>query len=764
VTSDFENTLINRSGRLHSTPDLAILVFMIPDKIGRYEIKAELGRGGMATVYRAYDPRFEREVAVKVLPREMMHDPQFKLRFEREAKTIAMLENSAIVPVYDFGEEAGQPYFVMRYMSGGSLSERIQQSPLTVSEIARILERLAPGLDDAHARGIIHRDLKPGNILYDQRGDPYIADFGIAKLAESGSNVTGSGVIGTPAYMSPEQAKGEAIDGRADIYAMGVILFEALSGQQPYHADTPMGVVVKHITDPVPHILNVNPNLPADIEAVVEKAMAKNKEDRFATAIQFSTALNAVARQENPDYQPATVIARPPVSSNTPTRFDPNQATAISASPLPDMLDATRIAAVRPTPLPKKKSMPWLWIALGIMLCFVLAGGTAFLFRGNLAAIFQPATGTPEIRIASRTSQIVLPTNTPETLPVLETPSVSNSPIQASPSPEPPTLTPESAAPILPVVGGADQVAFINGNNIYTMNVDGSSLKQLTTDGTLKKSLQWMPGGNALIYISGKCIFILDVTSLDNSPLTCFPSAKDLDAFEISPDGNLVAVSLEHDLFVVDFKPGNFKGVDDYSLLLKMPACRTIINSQTVINNKTQPYHVITRLRWSPDSKRIAFAIIGGLGRESIGVLDIFGCDQTKPLPTNFFPEGIFSMDGYEVRPVIPSFDWNDKDLFLLNGSVAKSLYGPLYSYNFDKYLAEKINPINGTCCYLDASWSPDNTYLFFTFRNPAASSEPQFYYLFFGTIGTGIDYKPIPLPSGTLTEPREPVLRPARP
>jgi serine/threonine protein kinase len=236
-----------------------------PEKIGRYEIKSELGRGGMATVYRGYDPRFQREVAVKVLPPELLHsDPQFRMRFEREARIIAQLEHPSIVPVYDVGEENEQPYFVMRYMSGGSLSERIKAGLHTVEEAVRILEQLAPGMDEAHAKGIVHRDLKPSNILFDSKGVPYISDFGIAKITEAQAGaVTGSAIIGTPAYMAPEQATGElTIDGRADIYALGIILFEMLTGKQPYSADTPMGVAVKHITEPVPRILNVNPNLP----------------------------------------------------------------------------------------------------------------------------------------------------------------------------------------------------------------------------------------------------------------------------------------------------------------------------------------------------------------------------------------------------------------------------------------------------------------------------------------------------------------------
>ncbi len=289
---------------------------MEPQKFGRYEIRGEIGRGGMATVYHAYDPRFEREVAIKVLPHEMLHDVQFRTRFEREAKTIAMLEHPAIVPVYDFGEEDGQPYFVMRYMTGGSLSDRMKVGPMPVQEAARLMTHLAPALDEAHAKGIIHRDLKPGNILFDQYNDPYVSDFGIAKLAESQSNVTGSAIVGTPAYMSPEQAQGEGIDGRSDIYGLGIILFEMFTGQQPYHGDTPMSVVVKHITDPVPHILDIKPDLPGNLEEVVEKAMAKDRTQRYQTVQALAADLTAVAKGETPKFLHEDVtLVGPPVTT-----------------------------------------------------------------------------------------------------------------------------------------------------------------------------------------------------------------------------------------------------------------------------------------------------------------------------------------------------------------------------------------------------------------------------------------------------------------
>jgi serine/threonine-protein kinase len=266
---------------------------MTPPKFGRYELKHELGRGGMATVFRAYDPRFERDVAIKVLPPEFLHDPNFRLRFEREARTIATLEHSAIIPVYDFGEEANQPYLVMRYLSGGTMSDRLKKGPLPLAEVQRIINIISPGLDEAHRRGIIHRDLKPDNILFDQYNEPYIADFGIAKLSAGSAGLTSSNVvIGTPAYMSPEQARGETeLDGRSDIYTLGVILFEMLTAKLPYNAATPVGLLMQHITEPPPDILKITPGLPPHYRTVIYRAMAKQPNDRYPTAVSLAQAL-----------------------------------------------------------------------------------------------------------------------------------------------------------------------------------------------------------------------------------------------------------------------------------------------------------------------------------------------------------------------------------------------------------------------------------------------------------------------------------------
>ena len=298
---------------------------MIPTKIGRYEIKAELGRGGMATVYRAYDPSFDREVAIKVLPKEFLHDPNFDDRFRREIKIIAALEHPAIVPVHDVGEDDGVPYFVMRYMTGGSLTNQIERGKFSMQDAARIIERLASALAYAHKKGIIHRDLKPDNILFDSNGDPYISDFGVASFASNATDITGNTAIGTPAYMSPEQAQGDKVDNRSDIYGLGVIIFQMLSGQQPYKADTPLGVAVKHITDPVPEILKVNPSLPRETDTLIKTAMAKKKEERYPTTTELAKALLQIAASGNGGAVPQSAVSHPgsPESASSPIASQP---------------------------------------------------------------------------------------------------------------------------------------------------------------------------------------------------------------------------------------------------------------------------------------------------------------------------------------------------------------------------------------------------------------------------------------------------------
>ncbi|MCI0395546.1 MAG: serine/threonine protein kinase [Chloroflexi bacterium] len=390
---------------------------MSPDQIGRYKVERLLGRGGMAVVYLGRDPYVKRQVAIKVLPVQFTDTPELRARFQREAEIIAALEHPAIVPIYDYGEHAGQPFIVMRYMPGGSLADRLHQGPLPVGEAATILQRLGGALDRAHAQGIIHRDLKPGNILFDQYGDAYLSDFGIARLAEATVSLTGGGVIGTPAYMSPEQVYGDRpLDGRSDIYALGVILFEMLTGEVPYQADTPAKLMLKHILEPVPRIRVVKPELPDDCEAMIEKALAKEPELRYPTATAMAQELITQASPTRPSAPPPPAPPPPVASLATPTEptesltaVMPPEVTAGAEEAKPDTVLATPAemaapavaAAAAATPgeagpqVSRRRSIPvwgWGWVVVGLF-AFVLCGGASLLgsrlLMGGAAAVAE---------------------------------------------------------------------------------------------------------------------------------------------------------------------------------------------------------------------------------------------------------------------------------------------------------------------------------------------------------------------------------------
>lgn len=349
------------------------------DQLGQYQIVRELGRGGMATVYQARDASFQREVAIKVLPREYLHDPNFRARFEREARTIAALEHPSIVPVYDFGEQDGQLYLVMRYMSGGSLAERLKHGPLPIDEIATILEQIGSALDHAHSQGLVHRDVKPANILFDRYGAAFLADFGIVKMRDVGTALTGSELIGTPDYISPEQGRGERkLDGRSDLYSLGVILFEALAGRLPYHADTPIEMVTAHIVEPVPSILAARPDLPPACEAIITRAMAKTPIDRYATAGDLARDLRQLVFRFGDTRveaaEGATIIEPEPWPAPRPV---------YSARPAP----GGRTPAEPHLVEPKRRVGVWIGlVAVSFALCLVGGLGLAFV-TGRLSGL-----------------------------------------------------------------------------------------------------------------------------------------------------------------------------------------------------------------------------------------------------------------------------------------------------------------------------------------------------------------------------------------
>ncbi len=268
---------------------------LIGRHFGQFEIMEKIGQGGMATVYRARQISINRIVAIKVLPPTLLHDPSFAERFAREVDVIAHLEHPHILPIYDYGDADGIPYIAMRFLGGGSMADMIRRGKIELNSLERPFRQVAQALDYAHRQGVIHRDLKPANVMMDENGNAYLSDFGIARVL--GSDLTGSMIIGTPAYMSPEQANGLPIDGRADIYSLGVVLFELIAGREPFKAETPMALLLKHINEPMPSLLSFREDVPQEVDAVVKKATAKDPADRYSSAGELAADFADAARQ-----------------------------------------------------------------------------------------------------------------------------------------------------------------------------------------------------------------------------------------------------------------------------------------------------------------------------------------------------------------------------------------------------------------------------------------------------------------------------------
>jgi len=259
--------------------------------LGQYQIIAPLGKGGMASVYRAYQPNLDREVAIKVMAEQFASDPAFVERFRREARSIARLHHPNILTVYDAGEADGLLYIVMELIEGQTLKEELNGKPLNLERTAQVLNQVSSALAYANTNGIIHRDVKPTNVLIDKNGRAVLSDFGIAKMAQANTQLTGTGVgVGTPDYMSPEQAMGDELDGRGDEYSLGVMVYEMLTGRVPFTGDTPIAIVMGHVSKPLPSAREINPQLSVAVEQVMNKVLAKKATDRYSDCATFAEA------------------------------------------------------------------------------------------------------------------------------------------------------------------------------------------------------------------------------------------------------------------------------------------------------------------------------------------------------------------------------------------------------------------------------------------------------------------------------------------
>jgi serine/threonine protein kinase len=536
---------------------------LIGKRVGGCEIISVVGRGGMAVVYRAHQISMNRPVAIKILPRQFVQDETYMQRFEREVRIVAQLEHRNIVPVHDYGEYEGQPYIVMRYMDDGSIDDLIrQQRRLPLPLVVNYITQIAPALDYAHSKGVLHRDLKPSNILLDDDGGAYLTDFGIALLMnDGGRGLTLQGVIGTPSYMSPEQAQGKPLDSRSDIYALGITLFEMATGTRPFDGDTPYSIAVAQVTQPPPRPRDINAALPAAVEAVILKAMSKNPDDRYPNAIALADALAAAAGLNAPAPDPLLDTLPNPALANISTTqaaslpAQPVQPSPTGSSPTlppappPVFTPASAFSPARPRTAIPPVTGALFGAGIGCLLLLLLAGA-AFVLLNLPAALPAPAPTATPTAIAG-----ALATNTPSAvrgerivfaaerdgsfdlylldLDTLDETRLTNIPANVmypAPSPDGRLIAFQS-----------DQ----DGDfDIYVMNADGSNVRRVTSNAVSDRHPAWSPDGEWLVFtsdVAGDGIHALYRARPDGSETTSLHRDEQHALFpRYSPDGRYV--------------------------------------------------------------------------------------------------------------------------------------------------------------------------------------------------------------------------------
>ena len=355
--------------------------FKVGENVGPYRIIEQLGQGGMATVYKAYHASLDRYVAVKALHQAFNEDTTFTARFQREARVVAKLEHPNIVPVYDYSEHELRPYLVMKYIEGDTLKARFQRGILSSQEIEQVVTSVGSALGYAHQQGVLHRDIKPSNVLLSTEGIMYLADFGLARMAQAGeSTLSSDSIMGTPQYISPEQAMGKKdLDSGTDIYSFGVMLYEMVVGQVPFSADTPFSIIHDHIYTPLPLPMDINPKVPESVQTVLLKALAKNRADRYETVEDLVHAFKAAWTEAGVPMQ-GTAITMRPASLKRDTKIQ-------------DKVTAERIEASQP--VVKKRSSSWVWISISLLI-IVCLGLSLFAYRNGLVRrFFAQSTTVP---------------------------------------------------------------------------------------------------------------------------------------------------------------------------------------------------------------------------------------------------------------------------------------------------------------------------------------------------------------------------------
>lgn len=417
---------------------------------GKYDVQTLIGQGGMGIVYRGFDVMLQRVVAVKVLAPQLTVDPVFVQRFQQEAVTSANLRHPNIATIYDVGAQAtgrmeeSLYYIVMEYLEGATLDQwLIHNGPLSPSEAAPVVSQVAAALTHAHARGVVHRDVKPSNIMLSPDGHATLMDFGLVRAGE-GTGLTRSGlVVGTPEYMAPEQALGEAVDGRTDVYSFGVVLYKALSGQVPFARSTPLATAHAHVYEAPPPLRQIRPDLPKALEAVVMRALAKQPAERYQQANQLAADFALVVTGKAPLAPPLSTPAKTPAAPALGKSPSPLPGPALPAVPAASPVGETRLVerpGMAPAPQAsargRARRRPWVLVAAMAFALLAVAGLLAWLGRpaSDSASVDRQPAQQEKQAPASVAGPVVLPSATPTTVQATATLLAAGKPAQATPA------------------------------------------------------------------------------------------------------------------------------------------------------------------------------------------------------------------------------------------------------------------------------------------------------------------------------------------
>ncbi len=644
---------------------------LIGRKLGQYEIRMLLGKGGMSTVYLGYQPSMERTVAIKVLPREFLHDATFLARFQQEVRTIAGLEHLHILPVYDVGEDGGLPYLVMRYLSGGTLGDLMGGKLLELPVVARVAVQVADALDYAHSKGIIHRDLKPSNVLLDGNGNAYLADFGIARVQEASVGLTGSRVIGTPPYVAPEAVrKGEMITHSVDIYALGVIVYQMLTGEPPFYDPDPMKTLMAHVLEPVPSVCDFDPNFSPAIDAVVRRSLAKSPQERYATAGDFARELALAISGARPTLHmqpvqdappaPAPVPVMPPATDTQPGRTQGHTSVtppemAFEAA-LPDADEDFEDAYDEP---PRRRL--GCWVGVGVVLS-LLAGAvlTAIAVTGGKPLSLLNISLQPTRTITPTVTPTVNPNVTPEPTRVVST--------------------------VLPPPGGGGRLAFASTRDgdyeIFVVDADGANVRQLTNNSALDYAPTWSPDGTQIAYTSTSDgdaeIKIMNADGSDIRQITN-NACKDADP-AWSPDGQWIAYE------------SNCTG--SFNIVIIHPdgtGMRQVTGDDLNDQNPT----------WSPDGRHIGYYAKVGDNNDTtdLYIVDVQTGEQTR-------------LTNNAVLDQWPNWSHDGTRLAFTSSQGLPEGQRAVFQYDLETGTVTQLT--NGTAHDDDPAWSPDDSHLAF--------------------------------------------------